>query len=452
MSGRRKRSEAYPFGEVGGSMNLWDLIYILRRWGWLIPVLTGATALSAFVFSRLQTPVYRAVATIAVQPARPDFGQSQAAKTLLSSYVQIMSSTYGGGDLHQPSASRVIQTLQLDMTPEQLKRSAIFSADERSLLIELEVRSYAPEVAQQIARTWAELFVEWRRTENQRLRQEDQIDALLVDQPVAGRFRPQTTFNVAAGAVLGLVLGGALALLAGWLELGAARASEQWLLLQHYLRLLRRRGWALVAFPVLAAGAAFVFSRLQTPTYRAVATIAVQPARPDFGQSQAAKTLLNSYLAILSSVYGGDHPDQPSARRVIQELGLTMAPEALRRNMSLSLDERSMVIRLEVRAPDGELAKRIAKRWAEQFVEWRRSENKKLRQEDRIDALLVDEPIYTRFRPQTRVNVAIGGLLGFALGLGVMFFQEGLENLRRWMAAPAAARLPGPIPGPTPRP
>jgi capsular polysaccharide biosynthesis protein len=343
------------------------------------------------------------VATIAVQPARPDFGQSQAAKTLLSSYVQIMSSTYGGGDLHQPSASRVIQTLQLDMTPEQLKRSAIFSADERSLLIELEVRSYAPEVAQQIARTWAELFVEWRRTENQRLRQEDQIDALLVDQPVAGRFRPQTTFNVAAGAVLGLVLGGALALLAGWLELGAARASEQWLLLQHYLRLLRRRGWALVAFPVLAAGAAFVFSRLQTPMYRAVATIAVQPARPDFGQSQAAKTLLNSYLAILSSVYGGDHPDQPSARRVIQELGLTMAPEALRRNMSLSLDERSMVIRLEVRAPDGELAKRIAKRWAEQFVEWRRSENKKLRQEDRIDALLVDEPIYTRFRPQTRV-------------------------------------------------
>ena len=216
--------------------------------------------------------------------------------------------------------------------------------------------------------------------------------------------------------------------------------------------ILRRWGWLIPVLAGATALSAFVFSRLQTPVYRAVATIAVQPARPDFGQSQAAKTLLNSYLAILSSVYGGDHPDQPSARRVIQELGLTMAPEALRRNMSLSLDERSMVIRLEVRAPDGELAKRIAKRWAEQFVEWRRSENKKLRQEDRIDALLVDEPIYTRFRPQTRVNVAIGGLLGFALGLGVMFFQEGLENLRRWMAAPAAARLPGPIPGPTPRP
>ncbi|MFN3928349.1 MAG: YveK family protein, partial [Thermoflexus sp.] len=417
-------------------MSLWDLIQILRRWGWLIPLLAIVTALSAFVYSWLQTPVYRAVATIAVQPARPDFGQSQAAKTLLSSYVQIMSSAYGGGDLHQPSASRVIQALQLDMTPEQLRRSAIFSADERSLLIELEIRSTDPQVAQQIARTWAELFIEWRRTENQKLRQEDQIDALLVDQPVASRFRPQTMFNVVAGLVLGLVLGSALALGIGWLEIGAKRTTEQWLLIQHYIHLLRRRGWALVVFPVIAAGLAFVYSRLQTPVYRAVATIAVQPARPDFGQSQAAKTLLNSYLQILSSVYGGDDPNQPSARRVIQELGLAMAPEQLRRNMSLSLDERSMVIRLEVRATDGELAKRIAKRWAQQFVEWRQKDNERLRREDRIDALLVDEPTYVRFRPQTRVNVALGGIAGMLIGLVILFFEEGLESLRRWMEAP----------------
>ncbi len=428
-------------------MGLWDGIQILRRWGWLIPVLAAAAALSAFVYSRLQTPVYRAVATIAVQPARPDFGQSQAAKTLLSSYVQIMSSAYGGGDLHQPSASRVIQALQLDMTPEQLRRNAIFSADERSLLIKLEVRSYDPEVARQIARTWAELFVEWRRTENQTLRQEDQIDALLVDQPVASRFRPQTTFNVAAGAVMGMVLGGALAFLVGWMELGAVRATEQWLLLQHYLRLLRRRGWALVVFPAIAAALAFGYSRLQTPVYRAVATIAVQPARPDFGQSQAAKTLLNSYLQILSSVYGGDDPAQPSARRVIQELGLAMSPEQLRRNMSLSLDERSMVIRLEVRATDGELAKRIAKRWAQQFAEWRQKENEKLRREDRIDALLVDEPTYTRFRPQTRLNVLMGGLGGVLVALVALFFEEGLANLRRWMEAPVGVRRPEEIPG-----
>ncbi|MCS7351173.1 MAG: Wzz/FepE/Etk N-terminal domain-containing protein [Anaerolineae bacterium] len=427
-------------------MSLQDLVWILRRWGWLIPILAVVTALSAFVYSRLQTPLYRAVAIIAVQPARPDFGQSQAAKTLLSSYVQIMSSAYGGGDLHQPSANRVIQTLQLDMTPEQLRRNTIFSADERSLLIELEVRSSDPETAQRIARTWAELFVEWRRTENQTLRQEDQIDALLVDQPVAGRFRPQTTFNVAAGAVMGLVLGGTLALLVGWMELGAARATEQWLLFQYYLRLLRRRGWALIVLPVAAAILAFVYSRLQTPMYRAVATIAVQPARPDFGQSQAAKTLLNSYLQILSSVYGGDDPAQPSARRVIQDLGLTIAPEQLRRNISLSLDERSMVIRLEVRAPDGELARQIAKRWAQQFVEWRQKENEKLRREDRIDALLVDEPTYARFRPQTRLNVALGGLAGLLLGLIVLFFEEGVENLRRWMEAPPALRRREEIP------
>ena len=203
------------------------------------------------------------------------------------------------------------------------------------------------------------------------------------------------------------------------------------------IQILRRWGWLIPVLAIVTALSAFVYSRLQTPVYRAVATIAVQPARPDFGQSQAAKTLLNSYLQILSSVYGGDDPAQPSARRVIQELGLAMAPEQLRRNMSLSLDERSMVIRLEVRALNGELARQIAKRWAQQFVEWRQKENERLRREDRIDALLVDEPTYTRFRPQTRLNVALGGLGGLLIGLIVLFFEEGLENLRRWVEAPS---------------
>ena len=431
-------------------MSLWEGVQILRRWGWLIPALAGVTALSTFIYSRLQTPVYRAVATIAVQPANPDFGQSQAARTLLNSYVQIMSSTYGGGDLTQPSASRVIQALQLDMTPEQLKRNTIFSSDERSLLIKLEARAYDPELARRIARTWAELFIAWRRAENQKLRQEDQIDALLVDEPVASRLRPQTAFNVAAGGLMGLVLGAAFALLFGSLEMGAARASDQWLLLQHYLRLLRRRGWALVVLPLAAAGLAFVYSRLQTPLYRATAAIAIQPARPDFGQSQAAKVLLSSYVQILSSVYGGNDPGQPSARRVLQELGVNMSPAELQRNTRLSIDERGMVIRLEVRAADGELAKRIAKRWAEQFVGWRQKENAKLRRENQIDALLLDEPTYVRFRPQTRLNVVVGGLAGLLVGLGVIFLQEGVENVRRRLAAapaPAPARrLPEAMP------
>jgi len=62
------------------------------------------------------------------------------------------------------------------------------------------------------------------------------------------------------------------------------------------------------------------------------------------------------------------------------------------------------------------------------FVEWRQQENTKQRKEDRVDAYIVQDPTYSKFRPQTTLNVAAGGIIGLMLGVLIVFFLESVES------------------------
>ena len=70
--------------------------------------------------------------------------------------------------------------------------------------------------------------------------------------------------------------------------------------LTEYFRILRRWGWLLVLAAMLTAGAAYVFSKAQTPIYRSTVVINFQ-GRPDLGLTQAAKALLRSYVAVIDT-------------------------------------------------------------------------------------------------------------------------------------------------------
>ena len=43
--------------------------------------------------------------------------------------------------------------------------------------------------------------------------------------------------------------------------------------LQDYARVLLKRGWIIILLAILAAGSAYVFSKLQTPIYRSTVTL-----------------------------------------------------------------------------------------------------------------------------------------------------------------------------------
>ena len=89
--------------------------------------------------------------------------------------------------------------------------------------------------------------------------------------------------------------------------------------LVEYFYILKRRIWVLIISVSLTAGSAFFFSLVMTPVYQSSVNVLVQPARTDFGLTQSAKLLLDSYVAFLDT--------DTSASQVIESLQLDTLPE-----------------------------------------------------------------------------------------------------------------------------
>ena len=199
-------------------MELSDYFRILRQRGWLVLLLMALTAAAAFGFSKIQTPVYESTLRLLVKPSRTDYGQAQAAKELLSGYQQWLYSSY--------RAQGIIDALQLDMTAGELLGNMRVASDGGSYVITLAVENTDPNLANDIARTWGDIFRQQQNADNDRLRLEDRIFIEFIDDPQVGLERPRTTINTAAGAVFGLLLGVALIFLLEWLASGVMRRGE----------------------------------------------------------------------------------------------------------------------------------------------------------------------------------------------------------------------------------
>ena len=199
-------------------MELADYIRILRKRWWIIAVAVVLTAGSAFVFSKLQHPEYTSTAEIVIEPARPDWGLTQSAKLLLRTYMTVADS--------YSWAQEVIEEMELPMTPEQLRGNAHFAAEDDRNVIKLEVEAYDGDQANDIARTWAQLLVQWRDSQNQRQRKEDRVYAYLRDQPRYVQSWPKTKIVTAAGGIFGLVIAGVVIFFLEWLEAGVIRTPQ----------------------------------------------------------------------------------------------------------------------------------------------------------------------------------------------------------------------------------
>ncbi len=199
-------------------MELSDYLRILRQRGWLIILAAILTAVAAFGFSKMQTPIYESNLKLLVRPARTDFGQSQAARELLGNYEQWLLSSYRAQD--------VINQLQLDMTAEQLLGDVSVASDRLGLVIQIAIENTDPDLANDISRTWGERLIQWQNQENDKNRQEDRITIELQDDPRAGLTSPKTKINTAAGFIFGALLGIILIFVLEWIESGVMRRPE----------------------------------------------------------------------------------------------------------------------------------------------------------------------------------------------------------------------------------
>ena len=199
-------------------MELNDYLRILRQRGWMIILVALLTAAATFGFSKVQTPVYESTLRMLVRPSRTDFGQSQAAKELLASYVAWLNSRYRAQD--------VINTLQLDMTPGELLSDVKVAAENNSFVIQVAFENSDPDLANDVARTWGDRLIQWQTSENDKNLQADRITIEFIDDPQAALARPKWKINTAAGAVFGALLGVIVIFVLEWIESGVVRRSE----------------------------------------------------------------------------------------------------------------------------------------------------------------------------------------------------------------------------------
>ncbi|MDX1992853.1 MAG: Wzz/FepE/Etk N-terminal domain-containing protein [bacterium] len=199
-------------------MSLIDYFRILIRRGWILILLALLAGGSAYLFSRGQTPIYAATQTVLIQPSRADFGLAEASLRLLEPLAVYLRSN--------ERAQEIVDDLRLDMSAGEVLGNTNFAPDQFRLSIRIEVESTDPAVAQQIARAWGQQLVDYRNERNQLSRREDRVEALLTDQPTIGQVAPRPTLVAAAGAILGLLLGGVIVFVLEYLESGIVRRRE----------------------------------------------------------------------------------------------------------------------------------------------------------------------------------------------------------------------------------
>ncbi|NLE43889.1 MAG: hypothetical protein GX620_04150 [Chloroflexi bacterium] len=207
-------------------MEIQEYLRILQKRWWIIVIAVVLTAGSAFLFSKLQHPVYQSTAELVIEPARPDWGLAQSAKMLLRTYMTVADSDQW--------AQKVIDTLGLPLTPERLRSDVRFAAEDDRMVIKIEVEGYDGDQANDIARTWADLLIQWRDSQNALQRKEDRVSAYLRDQPRYSQSWPKTKVVTVAGGIVGLGIAAVVVFFLEWVESGVFRTSED---LEHQLNL-----------------------------------------------------------------------------------------------------------------------------------------------------------------------------------------------------------------------
>lgn len=201
-------------------VQLRDYVQILSKRGWIIILMALLTAGSAFVFSRLQTPVYRSTIYLNVWSARLDWGLQQTIKSQMRNYA--------GNITSRTTAAEVDNRLQLDLTPDEIRSKLTVSPIEADFLIQIDADDYDPLIARDIAQTTAEVFVEVIHTFNLKQDRADQVDVFIRDPAEPGALhKPKWKINTLAGGIFGVLLGSVIVFVLQWLQADILRSSQE---------------------------------------------------------------------------------------------------------------------------------------------------------------------------------------------------------------------------------
>ena len=199
-------------------MEIQEYFKILWRRGWIIILLAAITAVSAYGFSEMQTPVWKGVSQLHFRPYRADWGLTNTAKEWLPLYRERIQSDQMLRD--------VIGRLRLDLSYDALKGKIATAADQATFSIQIEARDHDPEIAKTIAETLAQVFKEDQDEFNQLQDKRDRLEVSILNDARQYLFSPRKKINTLAGGIFGAMLGVVIAFFLEWLESDIVRTAE----------------------------------------------------------------------------------------------------------------------------------------------------------------------------------------------------------------------------------
>ncbi|NPC41206.1 polysaccharide biosynthesis tyrosine autokinase [Nocardioides sp. zg-1230] len=196
--------------------------------------------------------------------------------------------------------------------------------------------------------------------------------------------------------------------------------------LQDYWRTVRRR-WRLVLGSVLVVLAvAAVWTWSVTPTYASTTRIFVSTSQTDESTAYTGNLFATQRVASYADLVTSNQ----LAERVATELGDT-EPMDLREQVTASAVPETVLLEIEATDADPERARDIAQAYAEQLqllveeLETPRGETTAV-----VKATLIDDAQVARtpVAPQPLRNLALAGVLGLLLGIGLAVARELLDT------------------------
>lgn len=207
--------------------------------------------------------------------------------------------------------------------------------------------------------------------------------------------------------------------------------------IQEYMRILRRRGWIIVASALICAALAYGVSFFQKQLYSATVNVSAVPARADLGLGTTAKDLLRNFAENIKT------PE--NAQSAIERAQLDMNPYDFLGKLQVEPDSSTYTIKIEARNPDPEVAKLMALTIADQFAEERTQYYAQQDKSDRIEVKVRSRAIDTPLvQPKPLLNAIAGAVLGILLGVALVLGLSWMEAdlLRTPLAVERALGVP----------
>ncbi|MGE7689337.1 YveK family protein [Lysinibacillus sp. NPDC097214] len=209
------------------TISLQDIFRTIRKRAVMIISLTVLSIIVAAIISfYVLTPIYQASTQILVNQQKTD---QQIQTTEIQTNLQLIN-TYNVIIKSPAILSKVIERLDLELTPSELANQIIVSNAQNSQVVDVSVQDNLAFRAVDIANTTAQVFQE----QIQVLMKVDNVNvlspALLPEDP--SPVKPNKMLNIAIAAVLGLMVGVGLAFLLEYLDTTVKTESDVEELLQ----------------------------------------------------------------------------------------------------------------------------------------------------------------------------------------------------------------------------